>query len=160
MQRSKKIIVTSNCILNQNAVVKKSARSSGIMKSAIDWCYEQEYGIIQLPCPEFTYLGPDRPGMTREQYDTNDFREHCRTILRPTIEQLKVYQKHGYTIVGGIGIAGSPSCDPGKGVFMEEFHALVTDNDINIDFFWQIPRTQEGHFDPEDEKSIFGKISQ
>jgi predicted secreted protein len=42
--------------------------------------------------------------MTREQYDTNDFREHCRTILRPTIEQLKVYQEHGYTIVGGIGM--------------------------------------------------------
>jgi predicted secreted protein len=85
MKRSKKIMVTSNCILNQNAVVKKSARSSGIMKSAVDWCYEQEYGIIQLPCPEFTYLGPYRPSMTREQYDTNDFHEHCQTILRPTI---------------------------------------------------------------------------
>jgi hypothetical protein len=30
---------------------------------------------------------------------------------------------------------------------------------VNIDFFWQIPRTPEGHFDPNDEKSVFGKIS-
>lgn len=159
MQRSKVLIVTSHCVLNQNAVVSVEARSPGIMKSAVDWCHDQGYGIVQLPCPEFTYLGPERPPMTREQYDTPEFRAHCRTILASVIDQLKVYQQHGYTIAGGLGIQSSPSCDPGKGVFMEEFQAFAREAGVAVDYFWQIPDTAEGTFDASDPRSVYGAIN-
>ncbi|MEK3719327.1 CD3072 family TudS-related putative desulfidase [Paenibacillus sp. FSL H8-0034] len=159
MKRNKKIIVTSHCVLNQNAVVAELARSNGVMTSVIEWSHQQGYGIIQLPCPEFTFLGPERPPMTVEQYDTPEFHAHNRKILAPVIEQLQVYQNHGYTIVGGLGIAGSPSCDPGKGVFMQDLLDMAKEADVHIDFFWQIPNTVEGHFDPTDDKSIFGPIA-
>ncbi len=156
MQRSKKIIVVSHCVINQNAVVADEARSPGVMKAAVDWTNEQGYGIVQLPCPEFTFLGPERPPMTTEQYDTPEFHRHNRKILQPVIEQLKVYQDHGYEIVGGLGIADSPSCDPGKGIFMKDLFALAEENGVRLDFFWQIPNTAEGLFDPRDERSVFG----
>jgi predicted secreted protein len=70
MQRSKRLVVVSHCVINQNAVVSGEERSPGIMKSAVDWATEQEYGIFQLPCHEFTYLVPERPPMTVEEYDT------------------------------------------------------------------------------------------
>lgn len=159
MQRSKKIIVASHCVLNQNAVVAEEARSPGVMKSAVDWANEQGYGIVQLPCPEFTFLGPERPPMTVEEYDTPEFHAHNRNILLPYVEQLKVYQDHGYTIAGGLGISGSPSCDPGKGVFMQDFLALAAEKDVHIDFFWQIPNTEDGLFDPADAKSVYGPVA-
>jgi predicted secreted protein len=159
MQRSRKIIVASHCVLNQNTVIPDEARSPGMMKSAVDWIAEQGWGIVQLPCPEFTFLGPDRPGMTREQYDTPVYRRHCRTLLQPVVEQLEVYQVHGYSIVGGMGIANSPSCDPGRGVFMEEFQTMVRERGVAVDFWWQIPATAEGYFDPHDPASEFGKLS-
>lgn len=160
MRRSKRIIVVSHCVLNQNAVVSDEARSSGVMKSAVDWANEQEYGIFQLPCPEFTFLGPERPPMTAEQYDTPEFHDHNRIILKPYLEQLKVYQDHGYEIVGGIGISDSPSCDPGKGIFMRDFLSFAEQSGVKIDYFWQIPNTAEGLFDPADPKSVFGAIPQ
>lgn len=158
MQRSRKILVASHCVVNQNAVVEGEARSPGIMKAAVDWTYEQGYGLFQLPCPEFTFLGPERPPMTVEEYDTPEFRRHNRSILLPAVEQLKTYQDYGYTIVGGLGIAGSPSCDPGRGVFMRDFLELAAEVGVNIDFFWQIPNTADGTFNPEDSGSIYGPV--
>lgn len=158
MRRSKKIVVVSHCVLNQNAVVAEEARSPGVMQAAVDWANEREYGIFQLPCPEFTFLGPERPPMTTEQYDTPEFHAHNRKILQSTVEQLKVYQDHGYEIVGGIGIAGSPSCDPGKGVFMGDFLALAAEYGVRIEFFWQIPMTEDGIFRADDPGSIFGPV--
>lgn len=158
MQRSRTVIVTSHCVINQNTVVRSLARSRGMMKSAVDWMYEQGYGVIQLPCPEFTFLGPARPPMTVEGYDTPAFRHHSRKILMPVIGQLKTYQEHGYTIAGGLGISGSPSCDPGRGVFMRVFLALLEEEGIAIDFFWQIPKTEDGVFNPDDPDSVYGEV--
>lgn len=158
MRRSKKIVVASHCVINQNAVVEGEARSPGVMKAAVDWTHEQGYGMFQLPCPEFTFLGPERPPMTVEEYDTPEFRAHNRRILQPAVEQLKTYQDHGYSIVGGLGIAGSPSCDPGKGVFMRDFLELAAESGVEIDFFWQIPNTADGAFDPGHPGSVFGPL--
>ncbi|MCL2892146.1 CD3072 family TudS-related putative desulfidase [Brenneria tiliae] len=158
MQRSRTVIVTSHCVINQNAVVGSLARSRGMMKSAVDWMYRQGYGVIQLPCPEFTFLGPARPPMTVEGYDTPAFRAHSRKILLPVVEQLKTYQDNGYVIAGGLGIAGSPSCDPGRGVFMRVFLALLADAGVRVDFFWQIPQTEDGVFDPSAAESVYGPV--
>ncbi|MEC0242191.1 hypothetical protein P4H66_20510 [Paenibacillus dokdonensis] len=156
MQRNKQILITSHCVINQNTVIHGEARSAGVMKSAVDWASEQGYGIFQLPCPGFTYLGLDRQPMTEEELDTPAFHDHNFRILQPVIEQLKVYQNHGYEIIGGVGISGSSSCDPGKGIFMIDFLRLAKEQGVHIDFFWQIPNTEEGVFDPRDKKSVFG----
>lgn len=88
---------------------------------------DQGLGILQLPCPELTYLGVDRAPMTYSEYDTQEYRKHCRTLLAPVLTELHRLMEDGCTIEVLLGIENSPSCDlrQGKGVFMEELFALL-----------------------------------
>jgi hypothetical protein len=46
-----------------------------------------------VSCPEFTFLGLNRPPMTYEEYNTPEYRQHCRKILAPVLDQAKEYLK-------------------------------------------------------------------
>lgn len=149
MKRSKEIIVVSHCILNQNTVIAEEARAMGSIPSVVDWVLKEGYGFLQLPCPEFTYLGINRDSMTYEQYDTLDYRNHCSKILIPVVEQLIEYKNNGFKIKGMVGIGHSPSCDPSRGVFIEEFNKLLQKSNIDIEDFWYLPPVEDPIFDPE-----------
>lgn len=121
MLRGKRLVVLAHCILNQNSVVRGWARARGSFSNVVKGFLDREVGIFQLPCPEFTYLGEARPPMTREEYDTPEYRAHCRHLLEPVAKQLGEYVSNGYEIIGVVGIEESPSCDVlgRRGVFME-----------------------------------------
>lgn len=146
MQRSKKILLVSHCILNQNTVIEGEARSLGAIPSALEWINEEGMGVLQLPCPEFTFLGLERPPMTYEEYDNEAYRLHCEKILKPVIEQLIEYKKCGYEITGILGIQSSPSCDMKRGVFMEELKKLFNEQQIPIETEWFLPNVVEPVF--------------
>ncbi|MFC4801277.1 CD3072 family TudS-related putative desulfidase [Neobacillus sp. GCM10023253] len=147
MQRSKQILIVSHCILNQNTVIPDEARAAGAIISAVEWAMKQGYGLLQLPCPEFTFLGLDRPSMTYEQYNTPEYRKHCREILKPVLFQAEDYLKNGYEIAGILGIQSSPSCDPTRGIFMEELTAMFAEKGIKLKTLWYLPNTSEPIFD-------------
>lgn len=110
MKRSKKIIVVSHCFLNANAKVTPLAGYPGVLREVMDKFIEQGTGILQLPCPESSYLGLDRWGMCYEQYDHPNFRQHCQQILVPSVDQMEAFLKAGYEILGIIGVDKSPNC--------------------------------------------------
>ncbi|WP_066057050.1 CD3072 family TudS-related putative desulfidase [Robertmurraya korlensis] len=147
MQRSKRILVVSHCILNQNTVIPHEARALGAVPSVLQWVGKEGFGLVQLPCPEFTFLGLDRPPMTYEEYNTEEYRKHCRSIVTPVIEQLVAYQESGYELCGLVGIGSSPSCDPLRGIFMEEFQELQRKNGIIIKDTWFLPDVSDPIFD-------------
>jgi predicted secreted protein len=146
--RGMKIAVVSHCILNQNTVAPGLASHKGTVESLVKLLVDKGYGILQLPCPEATYLGMNRWWMTKNQYDTPNYRAHCRHILEPTLTLLQELTGKGAQYIV-IGIKGSPSCgiytttkgewrgDPStatgtqttkaseSGVFMEELFALI-----------------------------------
>jgi hypothetical protein len=66
--------------------------------------------VIQLPCPEFSFEGPNRWAKSYQQFDTVFFREHCAGILLSLLQQLQEYVADGAQLVGVIGMEGSPSC--------------------------------------------------
>ena len=160
MNRSKKIIVLSHCILNSNAKVTPLAKYRGVLTEAVGTFIENGTGLIQLPCPESTYLGMNRWGMSKDQYDHPSFRRHCRNILKPYIDQIETFIKAEYKILGVIGVNGSPNCGLSKtpmgltggvtgpdekpfekvkyindsGVFMDELKALLKQRNINLKF--------------------------
>lgn len=148
MQRSKKIMITAHCILNQNTVIEGEARALGAVPSVLEWITKEGYGIVQLPCPEYTFLGLDRPPMTYEQYDNPQYRKHCREILQPIMEQLQGYQNSGYEIVGTVGIQSSPSCDQSMGVFFEEFQAMAREKNIKMGDKYFLPNVSKPVFNP------------
>ncbi|WP_423799974.1 CD3072 family TudS-related putative desulfidase [Neobacillus sp. SAB-20_R2A] len=149
MQRSKQILIVSHCILNQNTVIPDEARAAGAIFSAVEWAMKQGYGLLQLPCPEFTFLGLDRPPMTYEQYNTAEYRKHCREILKPVLFQAEDYLKNGYEIAGILGIQSSPSCDPTRGIFMEELTMMFAEKGIKLKTHWYLPNTSEPVFDSD-----------
>jgi predicted secreted protein len=139
MLRSKKVIVVSHCLLNQNAVVLPLGRAKGgfpIAKALLD----EGIGIIQLPCPEFKFLGPTREPMSKEQYNSVEYRELCKRLFQPVLEDLKKYLDENYSIVGIIGINESPTCSisNNRGIFMEEIFSILDKEGIKVDYF-EIP---------------------
>lgn len=154
MDRSKKVLIVCHCILNANAKVYPLATAGGIFSDAVSSYIEKGCGLFQLPCPELSYLGINRWGMTKEQYDHPNFRAHCRKILRYPLVQIQAFTQAGYELVGILGMDGSPNCGmtltcegyrggelcsqgqlvdqiqsvrfvPGKGVFMEELLEML-----------------------------------
>ena len=99
--------------------------------------------VVQLPCPEFLYLGAERWAVTRNQLDVPEFRRFCRSLLTPFADLLEMLASQGARL-HIVGVAGSPSCGVqttssgyaggrvrecehthvcGQGVFMEELHS-------------------------------------
>lgn len=162
VNRSRKLVILSHCILNANSKVEGLAIYKGAQNGLINFLMEEGYGIIQLPCPEITLYGIKRWGHVKEQFDNPYFREHCRNIFMPYLNQIMDYVKNGYQIYGLIGIDGSPSCGvnktfsstkwggevgeefginekikdlkliQGKGIYIEEIENLLIQKGINI----------------------------
>ncbi len=110
MNRSKRIAFVAHCLLNSNSKVIGYAEESGAIVRVIQPYIDAGVGIIQLPCPEMTFLGLERWGMTYNQYDTPAYRRHCHKLLIPIVDQIQMYAENGYCIEAILGIEGSPSC--------------------------------------------------
>lgn len=162
MHRSRKIIILCHCLLNANAKVYPLALYPGVLPIVISEFLAKGVGVIQLPCPETSFLGLCRWGMTYEQYDHATYRRHCRDILSASIDQIEALSKDGCEILGLVGIDGSPSCGAfvtckgykggeassvltdisgqidglqmisGQGVFLQELLALLNDRNLDV----------------------------
>ncbi|MBU5675227.1 hypothetical protein KQI88_02195 [Alkaliphilus sp. MSJ-5] len=149
MYREKLIIYTAHCVLNQNAVINGWERAQGAFNDIIRILLDYNISIVQMPCPEFTFLGEDRPPKTKEEYDTPEYRQLCKELALRLVEQIVEYKKHDYKIIGLLGIGQSPSCDTmgKKGIFMEELFMLIEKEDLQLPTF-DIPENyKEGEAD-------------
>lgn len=162
MNRSRTICVVASCLLNANAKIKPYAVCPGVNTRVLLPWIEQGAGLLQLPCPETTFLGMKRWGMTCEQYDTQAYRDHCRAMLRAPLLEVQAYAEAGYELAAVLGVNGSPSCGvdttcagytggevspeaareqgralrmiPGRGVFMQELAAMLEAQGLAIGF--------------------------
>lgn len=140
MNLNKKIVAVSHCILNQNVVINEWERAQGAFPIA-NYLLTAGISFLQLPCPEFLELGMNRPPMTFTEYHSIDgYRERCRQLLYPIIQQLIIYHENEYNYIGIIGINDSPNCSISgqRGVLMEEFFAFCQDNNLSQRFM-EIP---------------------
>ena len=150
-KRSKKVIVVAHCILNQDARIDKCGRFPGAMGEVAQALIESDAGILQMPCPELWHLGLDRRrhgGLEigiREALSEEDGRNACCDLAQRLVYQIKEYQKHGFEIIGMVGIDGSPACGvdithywekgagPGTGAFIQMLREEFGKNGIDID---------------------------
>lgn len=157
MKRSKKIIVISHCVINQNAVVYDLARAPGAFPIASK-LLETGWGVIQLGCPELMFAGCERDKNTYNGYNSEPFRAVCRDIIQPVLTQIDNYLAHGYELVGVLGIRKSPSCSISgqRGVFMEEFFNTLELKGITPKFF-EIPEDYTGEESAETD-ALFSQL--
>lgn len=152
------IVPVSHCLLNPNSKVLGSEISWSEILPLTRYLINEGAGLYQLPCPEQTYLGCNRWGQSKEQYDNPYYRDHCRIILKQVLNDLFEYNRNEYYIPCLLGIKGSPSCgtdhtfsapwageilnveagqnpgsiSPGSGVFMEEISVMLKNLNLSI----------------------------
>lgn len=114
-----KVLVVSHCLLNKSTRWwrddKPIERNRGLAAQLIEFVSNHGIGIIQLPCPEFTFCGNPRPPRTKDEYETlNGFIEHCSKLAKLSVEQIEslvsMSQKPRIEILAVVGVKGSPSC--------------------------------------------------
>ncbi len=164
MNRGRRILILSHCILNQNSVVLPYGREMKDFQELINYCMTNNIGLIQLPCPELKQLGLRRWGHLKTQLDYPGYRKLCYELLIPIIEDIEGYLENNYQIMGVCGIKGSPTCGVSetcvgdwqgevstyesieaaqakvkmseeKGVLMEIFSKVLEEKNIQLDFF-------------------------
>ena len=137
--RSRNVIFLSHCILNENTRYPGGACAGGCVREIVEQCLNSNVGIVQMPCPEQYAWG----GVTKRWFlmvfgIKSTFLYHMRRILLPlcilytkaiyrklahaTADQVNDYLVSGYSVIGVVGVDGSPSCgvsttlDTGKAV--------------------------------------------
>lgn len=108
--RGGKVIFLSHCCLNQNAKVRGIARFPGAITPLVELLLENGVGMIQMTCPEMTYLGNMRWGHVNDQYNNPMFRRHCQGIAEGVVDQVENYLQCGYQVLGFVMMDGSPVC--------------------------------------------------
>lgn len=136
MKRHKKLVLLSHCILNQNSVVYPLARAKGAFSKVIYDYLHHDYGLYQLPCPELKYMGMKRNPMSKEDYDTDIYREICQDLVIDVINDLKEYRDYGVEIDVLHGINQSPTCSitGNRGHFITYLIEQLNANDFKLKF--------------------------
>jgi predicted secreted protein len=154
--RSKKVILVAHCILNQNAKIDRCARYPGAMREITQALLDAGIGIIQMPCPELLALGLDREVVKDKETTIGSEDDRvgelmkkvlpktmCQKISQDLVYQIKQYQQNGFSVVGILGVNGSPTCGvetgwekgqetANSGVFIKELKEKCIDQGVNI----------------------------
>lgn len=155
--RSKKVVLVSHCILNQNAISDGTADYPATNESVLNLLIQSKVGMIQMPCPETLCLGLDRGDThgaerevvvenTRIRYELGQDKsiEKLNSLADQIVFEVEEYVKNGFSVAGVIGINRSPSCGVnttsknnkevnGEGVFIERLRNKLKEKGINID---------------------------
>jgi len=114
-----KVLVLSHCILNRATrwwqEGKSLKRNRGPVSPVVRFLSGRKIGLVQLPCPEFTFFGNPRPPATKGEYESlPGFRIHCENLARESAKNLKTLVTKGagpkIRVVAVVGIERSPSC--------------------------------------------------
>lgn len=145
MDRSKKVVFVSHCILNQNTRAKNQEKFPGIVKDIVELFMEADVGIVQLPCPqiEFNGGGIDRRLKSGKFLSENGYRAECKKMSTSIIKQIEKYLKKDYNVVGIVGVEFSSTCAvhrvnngrknvPGKGVLIEELEMKMQKKNFQV----------------------------
>ena len=114
-----RVLVVSHCILNLSTRWWQEGRplekNRGPVSPVVEFLSARKIGAVQLPCPEFTFLGNPRPPATKDQYESlPGFQRHCESLAKESVRNLKTLVtravKPKIRVLAVVGIERSPSC--------------------------------------------------
>ena len=144
MERSKKIIFVSHCLLNQNVRPIGGEKYPGAVKDLLELFAESGVGIVQIPCPQIEFNeGLNRKSKPKDSYDTNGFRLKCQQLSNNIIETIENYLRKNYSVLGILGVELTSTCGvyqikngrrsvPGKGIFIEELEKEMQKKNFQV----------------------------
>lgn len=113
------MLVVSHCLLNKSVRWwqdgKPTERNIGLASEIVQYALRHNVGLVQMPCPEFTFCGNPRPSRTKDEYERLEgFKEHCERLAKDVAERIRqliiMSEKPRIHIIAIIGIKRSPSC--------------------------------------------------
>ena len=155
-RRSKKVVFVSHCILNANSISDSTADYAGVNVPILTALADSGVGISQMPCPELMCLGLDRGDVRggerlvvientriRRELEREDISGKIETYVEQTVHQIEEYLRHGFSVLGIIGVDRSPSCGvattsdenreiPGRGLFMQRLSEELESRNLAI----------------------------
>lgn len=121
--RGKKVVFIVHCLLNQNSISDGTAVCPAGFKDIIDYFLDENIGIVQMPCPEFSCLGLDRGNIygadspvvventrIRAEMQKAVSNEKLDKLVDHVIQQISEYHRYGFDVIGMIGANRSPNC--------------------------------------------------
>jgi uncharacterized protein YbbK (DUF523 family) len=155
-RRSGRVVFLAHCLLNENTRYLGGAVRGGAVREIVQQCLDLDIGIVQLPCPEQHAWGGVLKRWLLLVYGWQGTllfrlrrilvplalwhtRRIYRKLARNTAAQIDDYQKSGFTVLGVVGVDGSPSCGVGKSLDIEKVvealglldHRTVMAHDVN-----------------------------
>lgn len=133
-ERSGKVIFLSHCLLNMNARYLGGAFRNSCVAEIIQGAIERDIAIIQMKCPEQqAWGGILKPLMWLAFESKRTYQIHAvvlpiflrytrlryRRIARAVINEIYNYENSGYTVIGILGIDGSPTCGVNQRIDMK-----------------------------------------
>ncbi|MBS7604952.1 MAG: 2-thiouracil desulfurase family protein [Candidatus Bathyarchaeia archaeon] len=138
-----KVLVVSHCLLNKSVrwwqEGKPLERNIGLANNVIEYALRHNIGLIQMPCPEFTFCGNPRPSRRKDEYEVlPGFKEHCERLARTFAKQIKMLvtmsKNPRIHIIAVIGVKRSPSCAVRTAISMRNGLLYQNEKGIFIEF--------------------------
>ncbi|MBN2004032.1 MAG: hypothetical protein JXA21_11815, partial [Anaerolineae bacterium] len=140
--RGQQVVFLSHCLLNENTRYLGGACRSGCVREIVDQCLDHGWGIVQMPCPEQHAWGGVLKKWLLMSYGAKEqaiyrFRSLSlplfvgytrlvyRQLAKATANQIDDYLRSGFTVMGIVGIDGSPTCGVGKTLALEKSFDLT-----------------------------------
>ena len=140
--RRRRVIFLAHCLLNQNAISDGTAEVPAVHREILRTILDAQVGVVQMPCPELCCLGLDRGDpkggerpvvventRIRRAMGQPEAAARLRELTSQVVRQIREYRKHGFAVLGIVGVDRSPCCGvnttsdqdrelPGQGVFI------------------------------------------
>lgn len=151
------VLVVSHCLLNKSVrwwqEGKPPERNIGLSSEIVQYALRRNIGLIQMPCPEFTFCGNPRPSRTKDDYERLEgFKEHCEKLAKSFAEQIiklitmsRIPQIH---IIAVVGIKRSPSCAVNSAMAVRNGKLNQNEKGIFIEFLERELRPYYQHMPP------------
>ena len=154
--RSRKVLFVAHCLLNQNAISDGTALYPAAHQLLVEAILKAQVGIVQLPCPELCCLGLDRGDpkggerpvvventRIRRAMGQPEAAARLRELTAQVVRQIREYRKHGFTVLGIVGVDRSPCCGvnttsdldrelPGRGVFIAALQTALEEAELTV----------------------------
>ena len=154
--RSKRVMFVAHCVLNQNSISDGTADYPSAHVDVIRLLMDAQVGIVQMPCPELCCLGLDRGNIygaespvvventrIRKEMQKAPASACLAALVDQIMLQIEEYHKHGFIILGIVGVNRSPCCGvdttsdhnseiKGQGVFVAAIQEALAAENLSI----------------------------
>jgi hypothetical protein len=138
-ERSGKVLFAAHCLLNENTRYMGGAFCPGIPPEFLRALSGLDCGIVQMACPERLAWGGVYKPLVYQFHGRGGGRAahtfgravlplylgalgvRMRALARAVADEIEDYSRSGMTVLGIIGIRGSPTCSVTRGIDMRAY---------------------------------------